>query len=246
MSMKKRISRLLGVSLALAFCVSACFIPGRSFASPVSSDPDMDEMWNSEWFEINEWYDKTDITEIEGFRFHTDKETGLDYSIFLHNSSDWDLTGQLYALNSVDWTATRKDDSFAAYAHGFSAEYHKLRPDFDYFLRIDSEYPSSEGYSILVEATPYPLPKGSITSLKAGRKCLTVKYKKRAWTSKYQIAVRQKGSKKWKYYRTTKLKRMIKKLKSGKKYYVKVRSLRYYNGQRYDGKWSSTKSVKVK
>lgn len=245
MAMKKNSEKLLGICLALILCISACFIPGKAFATPVSSDPDTDEMWNAEWFNIGEWFEKTGNSAYEGFHFRTPDITGVDYYITFDNATDYETNFYLYSLDSVDWGNWLEDGPISTSAHAMTLYPLHLLPDADYFLKVDA-FPSSEGYSFAIEMTPYPLGKGYITSLKAGRKNLTVRYKERLWTDKYQIAVRKKGTSKWKYYKTTKLKRTIKKLQSKKKYYVKVRSLRYFNGERYTGKWSNTRSVTVK
>ena len=105
-----------------------------------------------------------------------------------------------------------------------------------------SDDPSGTVPSELSVAKPA---KVTISSAKAGKRCLTVKYKKAKRADKYQIAVRKAGGS-WKYYKTTKLSRKFTKLTKGKKYTVKVRGIRVVNGKEYYGAWSKTKTVKVK
>ena len=62
---------------------------------------------------------------------------------------------------------------------------------------------------------------------------------------RYQIGIKQKG-KKYKYYRTSGKSKTIKKLKSRKYYYVRVRAYRTSHGKNYYGKWSSAKKTKIK
>ena len=95
-------------------------------------------------------------------------------------------------------------------------------------------------------------PKGTaIVTLKAGSKQMTVKWKKQAiQTTGYQIqysleknfgsakTVTVKGPKK-----TSKV---IKKLKKGKKYFVRIRTYKATSGKKYVSAWSKVKSVKVK
>ena len=63
----------------------------------------------------------------------------------------------------------------------------------------------------------------------------------------YQIAYKQKGISKWKYKTTTKKSIVIKNLKKGKKYYIKVRAYKTVSKTKYYGAWSKTKlSKKIK
>ena len=90
-----------------------------------------------------------------------------------------------------------------------------------------------------------------ITNLYAGKKCLTVKWKKVS-ASGYQVRVSTKKSFGKKYRRTITLKSgktttyKVKKLKSKKRYYVKVRSYKLSGKKRIYSKWSSVRSVRVK
>ena len=84
-------------------------------------------------------------------------------------------------------------------------------------------------------------------SVKAGKKKLTVKWKKLGGGSQtYQIYVLKKGTKKAKYYTSTGSSKTIKKLSKKKYYYTKIRSYKKINGKTYYGSWSGTKKVKVK
>jgi uncharacterized protein YjdB len=89
----------------------------------------------------------------------------------------------------------------------------------------------------------------TLKSVKAGKKKLTVK-----WTPKssvfagYQISYRIKG-KKWKTVNVAgakKSSKVIKKLKKGKKYQVKVRGYKKVGNKTVYGKYSKTKAKKVK
>ncbi len=89
--------------------------------------------------------------------------------------------------------------------------------------------------------------KTSISSLKAGKKSFTVKYKKQTSGSGYEI--QYSTSKKFKSAKTVKISKnktvskTVKKLKSKKTYYVRVRVTK---GSSYKSSWSSVKKVKVK
>lgn len=84
--------------------------------------------------------------------------------------------------------------------------------------------------------------KVKLKSVKAGKKKLTVKWKKAKHAKKYRVYYRIKGKKKWKSKTVKKTSYVIKKLKSKKKYQVRVRAI---NLTAY-GKYSKTKTVKVK
>ena len=95
----------------------------------------------------------------------------------------------------------------------------------------------------------YIVPKKvTISSVKPGKKQLTVKYKKVTGASGYQIAYSTSKSKGFKYitvsYKTAS--KVIKKLKSKKNYYVKVRAYKTVGKKKYYGTYSKLKSVKVK
>ena len=84
-------------------------------------------------------------------------------------------------------------------------------------------------------------------SVKAGKKKMTVKWKKLGGGSQtYQIYVLKKGTKKAKYYTSTKTSKTIKKLAKKKTYSVKIRSYKKISGKTYYGTWSGIKKVKIK
>ena len=56
----------------------------------------------------------------------------------------------------------------------------------------------------------------------------------------------KKGTKKAKYYTSTKTSKTIKKLAKKKTYSVKIRSYKKISGKTYYGTWSGTKKVKIK
>lgn len=84
--------------------------------------------------------------------------------------------------------------------------------------------------------------KVKIKSIKAGKKKLTVKWKKAKHARKYKVYYRVKGTKKWKSKTVKKTSCTIKKLKSKKTYQVRVRAINLT----LKGKYSKTKTVKVK
>ena len=86
--------------------------------------------------------------------------------------------------------------------------------------------------------------------LKAGKKKVTVTYKKVSGATSYKVTY--STSKKFKKAKTVTVKsgkavkKTISKLKSKKTYYVKVCAVKKVKGKSYTGKWSAVKKVKVK
>lgn len=100
-------------------------------------------------------------------------------------------------------------------------------------------------------ATPVKKP-GQVKGLKlkAGKKKVTVTYKKVSDATSYKVTY--STSKKFKKAKTATVKsgktvkKTISKLKSKKTYYVKVCAVKKVKGKNYTGKWSAVKKVKVK
>ena len=100
-------------------------------------------------------------------------------------------------------------------------------------------------------ATPVKKP-GQVKGLKlkAGKKKVTVTYKKVSGATSYKVTY--STSKKFKKAKTVTVKsgkavkKTISKLKSKKTYYIKVCAVKKVKGKSYTGKWSAVKKVKVK
>ena len=100
-------------------------------------------------------------------------------------------------------------------------------------------------------ATPVKKP-GPVKGLKlkAGKKKVTVNYKKVSGATSYKVTY--STGKKFKKAKTVTVKsgktvkKTISKLKSKKTYYVKVCAVKRVSGKNYTGKWSAVKKVKVK
>ena len=104
-------------------------------------------------------------------------------------------------------------------------------------------------YTGSVKKTFYIVPKKvSTPTLKAGKKSITVKYKKVTGASGYQIAYQKSGSKSWTYTTVSSksASKTLTKLTSKKNYRVKVRAYKTVSGKKYYGAYSATKTVKVK
>lgn len=109
-----------------------------------------------------------------------------------------------------------------------------------------------KGYSGVLKETFVINPKGtSLSKLTAGKKKLTVKWKKQAKeTSGYEIRYSTVASMKKATTVTvkggSKTSTTIKGLKAKKKYYVQIRTYKTVKGQKYYSSWSSKKTVKIK
>lgn len=108
-------------------------------------------------------------------------------------------------------------------------------------VKAKTGYSGSASASFMI--TPAKMAKPTV---KAGKKKVTVKWKKLAGGSQtYQIAIKKQGAS-WKYYTSTGSKKTIGKLSKKKKYTVKIRAYKKINGANRYGSWSSSKTVKVK
>lgn len=87
--------------------------------------------------------------------------------------------------------------------------------------------------------------KGVVSKATPAKKKITITAKAQKGGVKYQYSVRIKNGK-WKYYTSTKTKYVVKKLKSKKKYNVRVRAFKKVGTKTYYGAWSKVKTVKVK
>ena len=107
-------------------------------------------------------------------------------------------------------------------------------------------------YTGSVEKSFDILPKAvALSSVKtAGKKALTVQWKKGTKVTGYQVEYSLKadfsGAKSVTIAKASTTKYTIEKLKGGKKYYVRVRAFAKVNGKKYYSEWSEAKSRKTK
>ena len=125
---------------------------------------------------------------------------------------------------------------------------------FAIFTPTDSEnYGPQKTVSVyvLVKKAPVAAPgKTKIVKLTKGKKRFTVKWKKVAgadgYIIQYSLKKNMKKAKTVKVKKGATVKKTVKKLKAGKKYYVKVCAYKKNGKKVLKGKWSAKKSVKVK
>lgn len=90
--------------------------------------------------------------------------------------------------------------------------------------------------------------KAAISKLTKGKRTMKVRIKsqRKAAVSGYQIAYKYGRTGKYKKVTTTKLTKKIRKLKTKKYYYVKVRAYKKIDGKKYYGTYSKIKKIKVR
>jgi hypothetical protein len=121
--------------------------------------------------------------------------------------------------------------------------------------------PTDENYSISVSGTAAPktkysssVPKIKNVRVKAGKKSLTVSWKKHSAKQRAKFTrteIQYSTSKNFRSYKIVYASRAkalhkIKGLKEGVKYYVRVRNVKKTSAVKYVSKWSAVKSAKVK
>lgn len=125
-----------------------------------------------------------------------------------------------------------------------------LAPGTEYTIRILAVDDNDEYLGCRFTYKVYTLPKkGVITKLKAKKKSITVKYKKRqckGYVIRYSKKKNMSKAKKKTIKSKGKLSATLSKLKRHKKYYVQVRCYVNEYGKKYYGKWSKTKKIKTK
>lgn len=107
------------------------------------------------------------------------------------------------------------------------------------------------GKTVTITVTPNKPSKVAGTKAKAGKKQMTVTWKRDKKANGYQITYAQsknfkKAKKNVTITKNKTTKKVIKKLKSGKKYYVKVRAYKKSGSKKVYGAYSKVKTVKVK
>ncbi len=132
--------------------------------------------------------------------------------------------------------------------------FRKLKPGkkYTYYIKAykvsGEETLLSEDYTKISAVTALSAPKNLKAT--AGKKKVTLSWKKVTSAAGYEIVYSAsksfKNSKKATLSKGSTVKKTVKKLKSGKKYYFKVRAFKTVDGKKAYGAWSTVKSVKVK
>lgn len=184
--------------------------------------------------------------------FKTSGRKDSKYVITLTNKSEYALSVNLWDYNSeygwgtIDWGRPAAD-AHNTTSTTFNAG--SLKANKKYCLQVWSKGLSGNGkfgnFGIKVQEIIAKPGKATVTSTKVGKKKVTLKYKKLAKASRYQIQIKQKGGK-WKTYNVKSTKKTIGKLKSKKIYYVRVRGQRQIGKKYYSGAWSTARKIRVR
>ena len=145
----------------------------------------------------------------------------------------------------------------------------KLREGIDYTVKWSNASPKSVGpytvtitgkgrYTGVTKTTYKIIPKGTtLKTPKRGKKAVTVKWRKqsakmaksRITGYRIMLATNSKFTKNKKTVDVKgykKVSKKIRKLKGGKKYYIKIRTYKTVNGKRYYSNWSKVRTVKTR
>ena len=151
------------------------------------------------------------------------------------------------SYNFKSWLA--KGSSFS---QSFTTVYWNGQSNADYYPSTLLPYAASYASTVSVKSTVKKPAGTRISSVTAGKKSLRIKWKKQAKnTSGYQIQLAT-NSKFTKGKKTIRVKggkntaRTVKSLKAKKKYYVRVRTYRNFNGKVLYSKWSKAKAKTTK
>lgn len=167
-------------------------------------------------------------------------EEELSFRIF---DEDRNNMGSSYAEHHCGY-GNFFNDCVAAKDDGYIL-YDNLKRNSWHYLQIYAEYGEKTDYYLEVKEIVDKPSKGIIKKVSAKKKKVKVSWKRAARAKAYQVAIK-KGGGKWITKTAISTKYTFKKLKSKKRYSVKVRGYFNYEGKTYYGKWSKIKSVKVK
>ncbi len=158
----------------------------------------------------------------------TSNDTGINTPVSF-NTSGAQIGGNQVVSTTITYTAPQTGDT----SYPFADTYDETESETEQTAQIAS-----------VESK-----KGSVTSVSAGSKKLTIKFKKvsvSGKTVKYQVALKQSTAKSWKKSYVSSTKKTFSGLKKGKTYWVSVRPYITVDGSKYFGQWSKTMTKKVK
>jgi len=160
---------------------------------------------------------------------------GVKYEVYIKNGKKWT---KLTTTSKTSYTV--KKDGKKKY----------LKADKEYQFRVRAVVDDIKGkYSSTLKVET--IPSTATLKLKAGKKQLTASWSKVSDISGYEVqySTSKKFSKKT--TKTVKVKKSskkttIKKLKKGKKYFVRIRTYKTVDGKKIYSGWSTVKNVKVK
>lgn len=180
-------------------------------------------------------------------------DTGYDYFKFQVSN---ECTMKIAISSEVNglWMGIRdENEKFVAQYNDYSigssnscVSYH-LYPGTYYLRFFAAQYSGGKGLYYFTLRGEVSTPNN--ISIKPSKKKFTISIGDTGYHSGYEIKYKQSNVKKWKTIKISSnktVKKTVKKLKSGKKYKVKVRSYNYFQGQKKYSDWSPTLTVKVR
>ena len=208
--------------------------------------------------DCKEPYSRADGTRYYYYKIKTNGNPGSKYHISFDNSvkdykiCTWHSHGVQYVPyhngKSIQYEINldlERTDIMALENNSY-----KMRETIDYFF-IYLEFENQEGgsFTITEEVDTNPPSMPNVTDVKAGKNRLTVKWEGTTGPrSKYQIAFKKKTAKKWTVMNldTNLTEKTLYKLQSNTEYTVMLRAVKIVNGVSYFGKWTKSKTVRVK
>lgn len=187
------------------------------------------------------------------YKFTTDNTPGVTYifeSINVSAENTKNLWCRLQDAEGND-IYSQQDGIHNDFSYNYGASKktssYQLEKNKTYYISVQAyPTPGKIHYRMRVKLQYDKPAKAVLKSLKSKKKkTLTVQWKSADNADQYEVAYKAKGGK-WKYLTVSGKTIKIRKLKSKKKYYVKVRAVRNAGGMTLYGSWSSTKKVKVK
>lgn len=176
------------------------------------------------------------VTKKDYFRFQV-----FENMIFVVGGSQ---NGKIY-LRLFDAAGNKLSDSFRPQDEATISYGYYLQPGMYYMSVEDATFNSSSVYDLTTAM--YKTAKASVKKLTRGKSTVKIKYSTGQTNSKYQIQIsRNKKFKNCSSFETTSKSLKLKRLRSKKKYYIRVRAIDNYSGTIMYGKWSKVKKFKTK
>ncbi len=184
---------------------------------------------------------KLTLGKVDGLKAKKVKVAKKSEITLTWNSVGEGVKYEVYQKNGKKWKKIKTTDKT-------SYTVKKLEADKEYQFRVRAVVDDIKGkYSSTLKVET--IPATATLKLKAGKKQLTASWSKVSDISGYEV--QYSTSKKMKSAKTVNAKKSakkttIKKLKKGKKYFVRVRAYKTVDGKKIYSDWSAVKNVKVK
>ena len=201
-----------------------------------------DENWSDKQGESKDYSSTVEMDMTAGKFYYIETYVNGPYALTLTKAPAADaVIDQINKLGAITANSGAAVDAARAAYNALTPAEQKLVSNIGTLAAAEKAY---------ADATRPAVSKGKVKALKATKaKQVLVKWKKVSGANGYQVTYSlKKNFKKAKTVNVSasKAKVTLKKLKSKKVYYVKVRAFKVYRGQTYYGAYSKAKKVKVK